>query len=592
MKHSKPLYAQFSRIFLNLISQRTRHSNLEKRCCHCALGLILLSHTALGDTVGYFKFDNFPNDNGVFTDDTGNGLRGSLGFPFSAPRSVPGPSGQAGDLAVSLDGSGGLAADDSAAQLLNFTAPPLTLECWVRSTNDTQIGRHRAFISYGIPGGAPRTNLVRGGYNLGLGPSGDLRFTMFAVVDVFSGIPFPFDGQWHHVAATYSIPDGGVRFYLDGAEVAFMAETRNPVPPGSRHLDIGAFFTGLGRFSGDIDRVRISKEALTPAQLDSVAATVKPVLTNTVVFYNFNEASPPYQGQGLPPAGVAISTADWVTNHPPRIGASAGGPKASGAGPGVVTNTPSGAVDDLSIQFGSTDLSVDMAAVWDPNGVLNLDGDWTLEAWINFASVTDGDRDVIFYYGHPGHGYSLSVNYTAGNKLQVTTLGILDMPSDTATVEPDIWQHVAVVHTKGQSITYFVNGVQAGMRAYTNGTILATTNKVLYIGAEWNGGLAFTGWIDRVRISNSALTASQLDSNPTNTVVITPALRLAIARSQSDVILSWPEASSTGYILEFSNVLPAPTWSPEPTIPIVAAGQKTVTVSPTNSTRYYRLKRP
>jgi hypothetical protein len=215
-----------------------------------------------------------------------------------------------------------------------------------------------------------------------------------------------------------------------------------------------------------------------------------------------------------------------------------------------------------------------------------------LEAWINFASVTDGDRDVIFYYGHPGHGYSLSVNYTAGNKLQVTTLGILDMPSDTATVEPDIWQHVAVVHTKGQSITYFVNGVQAGMRAYTNGTILATTNKVLYIGAEWNGGLAFTGWIDRVRISNSALTASQLDSNPTNTVVITPALRLAIARSQSDVILSWPEASSTGYILEFSNVLPAPTWSPEPTIPIVAAGQKTVTVSPTNSTRYYRLKRP
>ena len=80
-----------------------------------------------------------------------------------------------------------------------------------------------------------------------------------------------------------------------------------------------------------------------------------------------------------------------------------------------------------------------MAAVWDPNGALNLDGDWTLEAWVNFASVNNGDRGVIFYYGHPGRGYSLSVNYAAGNKLQVTTLGIADMPSDTAVVAADVW---------------------------------------------------------------------------------------------------------------------------------------------------------
>jgi len=100
------------------------------------------------DVVGYFKFDNFPGDNGAFTDDAGKGLRGLLGFPFSAPLSVPGPSGQAGDLAVSLDGSGGLAADDSPAQLLNFLTPPLTLECWVRSTNDLQIGRQGVAIHH------------------------------------------------------------------------------------------------------------------------------------------------------------------------------------------------------------------------------------------------------------------------------------------------------------------------------------------------------------------------------------------------------------------------------------------------------------
>jgi len=58
--------------------------------------LLFLTRPALGDVVGYFKFDTFPDDNGAFTDDAGKGLQGRLGFPFSAPRSVPGPSGQAG----------------------------------------------------------------------------------------------------------------------------------------------------------------------------------------------------------------------------------------------------------------------------------------------------------------------------------------------------------------------------------------------------------------------------------------------------------------------------------------------------------------
>ena len=63
-----------------------------------------------------------------------------------------------------------------------------------------------------------------------------------------------------------------------------------------------------------------------------------------------------------------------------------------------MTDTPSGAAGDLALQFGGAD----MAAVSDPNGVLNLDGDWTLEAWVKYTAPADGDRDVIFYYGHPG----------------------------------------------------------------------------------------------------------------------------------------------------------------------------------------------
>lgn len=219
-----------------------------------------------------------------------------------------------------------------------------------------------------------------------------------------------------------------------------------------------------------------------------------------------------------------------------------------------------------------------------------MNGDWTLEAWIKIYPAFDDERDVILYYGDPGGGYSLSVNYAAGNMLQVTTLGIADLPSDTAVVEVDAWQHVAVVHKKGESITYFVNGVAAGTRAETRGNNFATTNMVLYIGAESDGGLPFSGLIDRVRISNTALTAAELDSDPLNPAA--SPLRLAIVLSPSNIILSWPEAGSAGAVLEFSDVLPSANWTVEPTAPVVSAGQKTVAVPITGSARFYRLKRP
>src|SRR5207244_2984078 len=96
-------------------------------------------------------------------------------------------------------------------------------------------------------------------------------------------------------------------------------------------------------FEGAIDRVRISKAILTPAQLDSVAGTVKPVRNDTAVFFSFDEASPPYQGQGLPPAGIAVSSAEWVITHPPFT---------SDGDPAKVTDTPSGTVGDYALQFG------------------------------------------------------------------------------------------------------------------------------------------------------------------------------------------------------------------------------------------------
>ena len=100
----------------------------------------------------------------------------------------------------------------------------------MRATNFAN--RYVGFVSYGIPGGQP-ADRGPGGYKLGIAPNGNILFTLFAVVDVDSTVPYPFDGEWHHVAASYSIADGGVRFYLDGQDVGLVAETNDIKPPGT-----------------------------------------------------------------------------------------------------------------------------------------------------------------------------------------------------------------------------------------------------------------------------------------------------------------------------------------------------------------------
>jgi Concanavalin A-like lectin/glucanases superfamily len=253
---------------------------------------------------------------------------------------------------------------------------------------------------------------------------------------------------------------------------------------------------------------------------------------------------------------------------------------------------------DLAVGFGVTRIAgaptVDLATVSDTNGVLNLDGDWTLEAWVKIMPAFDSEQDVLFYYGDPEHGYSLSLNY-GGDGLtaspQVTTLGVAEVPSDPglAVVAIDLWQHLAVVHKNGQSMTFFINGAEVETRPYTGGTRLVEGNKTLYIGARPDGSLPFSGLIDRIRISDSALTASELDSDASNPTGLP--LRLQIARSQSSIVLSWPDNPAATDTLEVSNLLPGSNWAPEPTSPVVVAGQRTVTVPPTGSARYYRLKR-
>ena len=454
------------------------------------------------DTLGFWTFDNINYGNtagqGAGIPDSSNSkLTGVLGTPFSLVDKAPGVTGKATDFDIKLDGKGGLYVDDSAAKLFDFQ-PPFTIETWVRSsvrqTGDCGI------VTYGIPGG--RTG--GGGWKLGLN-AGNLRFTLFAVVDLDSSVALPFDGKWHHVAIAYS-DQGSVSYYLDGVEAEVKAETRKVLSPGAKELNIGLQFNGISRFQGEIDRVRVSNTFLAATDLDSDPANIKAVGDNTLAFFDFDEGKTPYAGKGKGTYS-AISMQDWALNG--NI------PRNNMGLPTVQKDTPSGITGDSSLLFSATQDPEPQAYVVDTKGILDFGtGDWTVEAWVNtdLAFPDTNKRGIIFYYGLPGKGYSFSIN--TDGRLEVTTLGIADIPSSKAIVPAGGWAHVAIAHVQGKSMDYFINGKLMDTVNYTN-KVNTTGGGTLYIGSEWNGALRFSGSIDRIRISNSALTANDLDSKAT-----------------------------------------------------------------------------
>jgi hypothetical protein len=90
------------------------------------------------------------------------------------------------------------------------------------------------------------------------------------------------------------------------------------------------------------------------------------------------------------------------------------------------------------------------------------------------------------------------------------------------------------------------------------------------------------------------LVGLQISPNPT-TLTFTAGQgglpRLAVSHADGYVYVSWP-APSTGFILEQSSSLGAPTWTTVGQTPVVSGGQNTVTITPGAGAeaRFYRLK--
>lgn len=458
-----------------------------KRVCIISLVFSLCCAMAGADVVGYFKFDNIKGNS--FSDDTGKGLIGTLGVPqgAGAPTMVAGPSGKSTDKAVEIPRGEGLVADDRTFLSLD-TFAPRTIEMWVKAADFEMTESMVTLMSYGIGSG----------YRIILNSDKQIVYSLQGVQDFNTGVAFPFDSQWHHLAVVDDFDGNQIRVYLDGTEIY-----KTDTPNDNNAADTNALFIGRTgttpnyiAFEGAIDRLRISNDSLTVDELDKDAANVKPASESTLALFNFDESGVPFVSQGAETL-LAVTLKDYTSG-------TAGAPE-------IVTDTPSGAAGDYSLYFSNGA----QASVKDPNKVLDVGGpgnDWTIEAWVKYPDGNFSGRQIIFYYG-PG-GISFSLSGSNPRLVFVTTLRIADFSSRGAAVTPDKWHHVACVHKNGESLSFFVDGELIEEDVYTNGS-RKTDVPSLHIGSEPNGVLPLTGWLDRIRISNTALTAEELDSNPT-----------------------------------------------------------------------------
>ncbi len=140
---------------------------------------------------------------------------------------------------------------------------------------------------------------------------------------------------------------------------------------------------------------------------------------------------------------------------------------------------------------------------------LHLTTGMTLEAWVNPSTVNGSWRDVI-YKGNDN--YYLEATSTNASKPDGGLIagGSYADAYGTAALPANTWSYLTETYD-GATLRLYVNGTQVASTAHT-GSISTSTNP-LQIGGDSLYGQYFAGMIDEVRVYNTALTATQIQTD-------------------------------------------------------------------------------
>jgi len=146
----------------------------------------------------------------------------------------------------------------------------------------------------------------------------------------------------------------------------------------------------------------------------------------------------------------------------------------------------------------------------------------TVEAWVNFsARPSEGMLYVVDSRDNEWRGFGLNVN-TDLVQFWVAGANGPNPIGYSATLEVNEWHYVVGVYDGSQARVY-VDGVEIGSRSFS-GAIPPSLGP-LYIGRRWSPLVSyeyFNGMIDEVRISDHALSASDIQAHYKSMTVIVP----------------------------------------------------------------------
>lgn len=393
-------------------------------------------------------------------------------FPVS-PSFVSGKSGQAGDTALSFNGTNQSVVIGNPADL-NFTGK-ITMSAWIKPSDTTGL---RSILSHGHTNNpTAQTSMEISNGNLLVGAWPGTRPT---------AVPLPSDAstRFVHVVATYDGVNWNV--YIDGVKQATVADAMGARVVNADWVIGASAMAGDKRFfQGAIDDVRIYNSALTDAEVSGLTAGTEPAATGLKAQWAMNEGS-----------GATVADATGAATHAGTLAPSH---------PTWVT--------------GRTGLPGDKALHFDGNGFvmlgnpgdLNLSGKITMTAWVK-AETADLDRSVL------AHGLATSPNaydylLLTGNKARGGSWDgdIYDAGATppAGAINGNEWMHMAAEYD-GKSWRMYVNGMLASATSASKGAVQVNANWVIGGSAQDQAPRCFKGSIDDVRIYSRALSDAEI----------------------------------------------------------------------------------
>jgi hypothetical protein len=379
---------------------------------------------------------------------------------------------QFGGAAILFDGAGDRVTVPDSTDW-DFGTDDITIDFWVRfnviSGNQGLCGRGTNGVSYFYFAYEGSNNMRFRDYNSG------------NIIDLHFGNPGFSAGTWYHIALSRS--GSNFRLFVDGVQFGSTLTSAASFLDRSVDFEVGGIASINYFLNGHIDEFRVTK---------GKARWVQNFIVPQVEYDSLDDIHDDFTKLMLHCNGTDTSTSFPDESQYNQI----------------VTAVGDAQVDTADSQFGGASLLLDGAGdgLSIPHGedwVFGT-GDFTLDFWINFDTLTNFDNMISIYDDGGNNRCLFYANADGSIKFFANSGGvtIADFSTPVSAVTTGTWTHIALVR-EGANEFIFIDGISQSLTYTVNPdgtTDYPDVNTIFRIGYQ-NFGFYIDGHMDEIRVS-------------------------------------------------------------------------------------------